>query len=63
MTRRQSQIMELLVQGFSNKEIAMHLGVSDNTIKMHLQRMYLRNGVGSRGRLVAKALREAKAVG
>jgi DNA-binding CsgD family transcriptional regulator len=54
LTRRQKQILVLLTQGLSNKEIAFILRISENTVKMHLRIMYMRLGVPSRGKLVAK---------
>jgi DNA-binding NarL/FixJ family response regulator len=36
LTRRQVEVLELLVQGFSNKLIARRLGLSEATIKTHV---------------------------
>lgn len=54
MTPRQKQIITLLALGMNNKEIAIHLGISDNTVKMHLRTMFMRFSVNSRAKLVAK---------
>jgi DNA-binding NarL/FixJ family response regulator len=45
---RQREIVELLVQGQSNKEIADRLCLSTDTIKAHLQRIFRKSGVSSR---------------
>jgi len=34
------QLMHLLIRGLSNKEIAVHLGVSERTVKASLARLY-----------------------
>ena len=47
LTHRQVEILQLVAQGFSNKELAERLSVSDHTIKYHLgeifQRLHLKN--------------------
>lgn len=55
---RQAQILSLIAEGLSNKEIAQHLGLSPRTIDAHLQRLYVRHDVHSRASLVAKWLLE-----
>ena len=36
LTGRQSQVMNFIVQGYSNKQIAYELGISEGTIKLHV---------------------------
>jgi DNA-binding NarL/FixJ family response regulator len=48
LTRRQQQIMSLLVLGLSNAEIADRLYLTESTVKTHLRGAYQRLGVGSR---------------
>ena len=36
LTRRQREVLELLVQGKSNKEIARALGLGEGTVKVHM---------------------------
>ena len=40
LSERQMQIIELLRQGKSNKEIAESLYISENTVKYHLKSIY-----------------------
>lgn len=55
LTARECQILELLASGQSIKELARTLGVSPNTIKSHLNRVYDKLGVGRRIQAVEKA--------
>ena len=48
LSKRQKQLMALLGQGLGNAQIAEQIGISENTVKVHLWRMYQRIGVNSR---------------
>ena len=45
ITPRDAQVLQLLVQGCSNKEIALHLNISPRTVKQHLRTLFLRAGI------------------
>jgi DNA-binding CsgD family transcriptional regulator len=45
ITRRDQQVLNLLVQGCSNKEIAAELEISPRTVKQHLRTLFLRAGI------------------
>src|ERR1700687_4734738 len=45
ITPRDQQVLRLLVQGCSNKEIASHLNISPRTVKQHLRTLFLRAGI------------------
>lgn len=45
ITRRDQQVLKLLVQGCSNKEIAAELNISPRTVKQHLRTLFLRAGI------------------
>ena len=51
-TTRQLQVMEMLVLGASNVEIADSIGISENTVKVHIWRLFRQIGVGSRAKAV-----------
>ena len=57
LTAREREILGLLVEGLSNKEIADRLVVSPRTIETHVERVLGKLEVGSRSRAIAKALR------
>jgi DNA-binding NarL/FixJ family response regulator len=45
ITPRDAQVLKLLVQGCSNKEIAAQLSISPRTVKQHLRTLFLRAGI------------------
>jgi DNA-binding NarL/FixJ family response regulator len=45
VTPRDQQVLKLLVQGCSNKEIAGQLKISLRTVKQHLRTLFLRAGI------------------
>ena len=61
LTRRESEALELLAQSRSNAEIAKALGITEQTVKGHLWRLYRKLGVSNRtaaARLVEKLGRD-----
>src|SRR5215831_7466734 len=48
LTRREQQLIPLIGRGFSNKEIANHLSLSEQTIKNHVHRILRKVGVSDR---------------
>ncbi len=58
LTRREKEILHLLVEDLSQKEIASQLFVSHHTVNMHLRNIYSKLQVQTRSGAVAKALRE-----
>jgi DNA-binding NarL/FixJ family response regulator len=48
LTRRQQQLVPLLAQGLTNKEIALQLNLSEQTIKNHVHRMLQKVGAEDR---------------
>ena len=48
LTPKEIKIVGLIVQGFKNKEIAMHLGTTEQVIKNYLRNVYDKTGVSDR---------------
>lgn len=48
LSKRETEILELLTQGLANKEIADRLGLSIETVRVHLRRIYDKLHVHSR---------------
>ncbi len=53
ITARQREVIALVRRGLSNSEIAGELGISEDGVKAHLSRLYLRFGVTNRVALLA----------
>jgi DNA-binding CsgD family transcriptional regulator len=52
ISRREREIMELILEGKSNKEIEGQLYISFNTVKNHIYNLYQKLGVNSRTQLM-----------
>jgi DNA-binding NarL/FixJ family response regulator len=51
-TRREQQVIPLIAQGLTNKEIACELGLSEQTVKNHVHRIMRKAGIGERLQIV-----------
>jgi DNA-binding NarL/FixJ family response regulator len=60
ITRRQQQLIPLIAQGLTNKEIAQQLSLSEFTVKNHIYRMMRKSG--ARSRLAVAQLDEMRAL-
>jgi two-component system nitrate/nitrite response regulator NarL len=56
LTDRERQIMRLVSEGLSNKEIGRRLNISDGTIKVHLHHIYEKLEIRNRTALAALAI-------
>ena len=54
-TPKELQVLHLLARGYTNKEIAISLEVSDQTVKWHLKQVFGKLEVGSRKQAVGRA--------
>lgn len=55
LTERELEVLQLASRGERNKEIAYKLGITERTVKAHLQSVYQKFGVDSRAAAVAVA--------
>lgn len=55
LTRRQTEVLQLLATGVSERDIARELGISFRTVEKHLENMYRRLGVHIRAQAAAIA--------
>jgi len=53
-TPRQQEVIQLLLQGRSNKHIALTLGITGRTVEEHLKHIYTILGVGSAKEAIAR---------
>jgi DNA-binding NarL/FixJ family response regulator len=58
LTPREHQVMELVEQGFKNREIAQELGIRPGTVKIHLKHIFEKTGVHGRHGLALNGLRQ-----
>jgi DNA-binding NarL/FixJ family response regulator len=58
LTAREVQVLELVEQGFKNKEIAVELGIRPGTVKIHLKHIFEKTGVRGRYGLAITGLKE-----
>lgn len=54
LSRREHEILALLVDGLTNFQISARLGLSENTVKYYLKAIYQKLDVNSRGGAIAK---------
>lgn len=57
LTPREAEVLQLLSQGLPNKGIAQRLGISDHTVKFHVNAILGKLGVQSRGEAIVQAVR------
>jgi len=56
LNEREAAIIAHIAEGASNKLVARRLGISDNTVKFHLKKIYAKLGVSTRQAAVARAM-------
>jgi ATP/maltotriose-dependent transcriptional regulator MalT len=55
LSPRECCILELIGQGFSNKRVARALGITAETVKSHVKRVFIKLEVNTRAHAVARA--------
>ena len=55
LSKRENDVLNLLVDGYSNREICDKLFISSNTTKTHIRNIYAKLGVNSRYEAIAQA--------
>jgi two-component system, NarL family, response regulator LiaR len=58
LTSREKDILDLMIKGYSNKEIAKKLVISPSTVKFHVSNILLKLGVSSRNKAVSLAIED-----
>jgi DNA-binding CsgD family transcriptional regulator len=62
LTRRQRELLRLVAVGYTNAQVGRRLGVSEGTVRRHLENIYTRLQVSSRTAAVARAFPDRIAV-
>jgi DNA-binding NarL/FixJ family response regulator len=58
LTPRETEVLQLLVEGLPNKEIARRLGISEHTVKFHVTTVLGKMGARTRTEAVTRAIRQ-----
>jgi DNA-binding NarL/FixJ family response regulator len=58
LSDRETTVLSWVLRGKENKMIAMELGVSESTIRRHLESIYSKFGVNSRTAAIAHVLQK-----
>ena len=56
LTQREQAVLKGVFEGLTNKEIGVHLGISESSVKAVLQQLFEKTGVRTRSQLVRIAL-------
>lgn len=48
LTPRELEVLQLVVSGYTNKAIAVTIGISEKTVEFHLDNIYSKLGVRTR---------------
>ena len=54
LSKREQEVVDLLLQGKSNKQIALGLGIAESTVEFHLKNIYSKLEVSSRVEAIVK---------
>lgn len=57
LTRREIEILRVLSHGYSNREIARALNITENTVKVHVRNIFKKLDVSSRSQIITMAIK------
>jgi NarL family two-component system response regulator YdfI len=58
LTEREQEVLTAVARGERSKEVALHLGISERTVKAHLASIYGKLGVDSRAAAISVAMQK-----
>ena len=53
LTDRENQVLSLIADGFTNREISCNLFISESTVENHIHHIYEKLGIANRAQAVA----------
>lgn len=56
LTNRQKEIIELVIDGYSNKEISNRLHITEGTVKTHIYNIFKKTDISSRNQILKKVM-------
>lgn len=58
LSARETQVLQCVANGMTDREVSVELGISIETVKSHVRRMRRKLGVSNRATAVAQGLRQ-----
>ena len=58
LSKRETEVLRLVVDGYTNPQISQMLNISNNTVKRHLSNLFLKLDVSDRPQAAVRAIRE-----
>ena len=55
LTEREQQILDLIADGLTNREISCNLTISESTVENHIHHIFVKLGISNRAQAVAHA--------
>lgn len=55
LTAREQQILDLIAEGFTNRQISSNLSISEATVENHIHHIFVKLGISNRAQAVARA--------
>jgi len=62
ITKRQKEVLDLILQGCNNRQISDRLFISHSTVKFHCNNIYRHYGVNNRFQIFQKVMQNAMSV-
>ena len=56
LTDRENQVLNLIADGLTNREISCHLSISESTVENHIHHIYAKLGISNRAQAVSYAI-------
>ncbi len=53
---RETEVLNAVAEGLNNREVGVRLGISENSVKMHLKRIFYKLGADGRTEAVKLAI-------
>lgn len=55
LTAREQQILDLIAEGLTNRQISSHLSISESTVENHIHHIFVKLAISNRAQAVARA--------
>ena len=55
LTSREQQILDLIAEGLTNRQISSNLSISESTVENHIHHIFVKLGISNRAQAVAHA--------